>query len=58
MVKTCLDLRANLISNKVNARPDQRESPVDPSFPLLCTCETIWTELKGARSRYFMQFQH
>ena len=52
--KTCVDLRANLISSKVSANhlnsmragPGQTESQVYPSFQLGYTCESVWPGLK------------
>ena len=55
-LKTCFDLRANLISTKVSAshrkstqvhaRPGQTESQVDPSFQLASLGSTQFTNHK------------
>ena len=56
--KTCVDLRANLISTKVSANhrkstqvhgsPGQTKSQVDPSLQLASTCVSVWSGLKSA----------
>ena len=53
--KTCVDLRANLISTKVrashrkstqvHASPGKTESQVDPSSQLAATCDSVWPGL-------------
>ena len=55
-MKTCFDLRANLISTKVSAShrkstqvhamSGQTKSQVDPSVQLASTCDSVWPGLK------------
>ena len=63
--KTCVNLRANLISTKVNAShrkstqvhasPGQTESQVGASWELGSTCESVWPGLKKHVTKFCLE---